>query len=44
MDLPDKCPMKKKLVDTPAGFGGVPNSSQVWNLDGGCDCGKFFHG
>lgn len=43
MDLPNYCPKVKTIVDVPR-FGGVPNQSQVWNVDGRCDCGKFFHG
>ena len=43
MDLPNYCPKVKTIVDVPR-FGGVPNQSQVWNIDGRCDCGKFFHG
>ena len=40
MDLPDYCPKVKTIVDVPR-FGGVPNQSQVWDIDGRCNCGKF---
>lgn len=47
MDLPGCCSTRRlagneeKEEQIPR-FGGTPNQSQVWSLNG-CGCGKFFH-
>jgi len=44
MDLPDMCSRKRVRVedDTFPRFGGIPNQSQVWDLNG-MDCPKIYH-
>jgi hypothetical protein len=44
MDLPGCCATRRveEEDDTIPRFGGTPNQSQVWSLNG-CGCGKFFH-